>query len=222
MLEWSEEFSVKNQLLDDQHKYLFQCLAIANRLANSPIENKEKLLLALINRFLEYTVTHFKDEEAYMDRVCFPFAEQHKRLHKGLINILQNFKIDSKDIQKSCEKFYGFSKNWLVNHILNEDKRLEAYHNHLIDAGEIPYSLEQQTKIIALSQNIHRIEEQKHHNYICLCHTKVFEVCDSLHEMMQTKRTFLRCKVCKQPLVLIDERLQEEQYYEMLIKKYFQ
>ncbi|STP02284.1 hemerythrin family protein [Helicobacter canadensis] len=156
-----------------------------------------------------------------MQRVYFPFAEQHKRSHNGLVNILQNFKIDSKDTQKSCEKFYVFSKNWLINHILKEDKRLEAYHSCLVDAGEIPYSLEQQTKIMALSQNIHKIEEQKHHNYICLCPTKVFEVCDSLHEMMQTKQTFLRCKACKQPLVLIDERLQEEHIMKHSLKNIF-
>ncbi len=217
MLDWSEEFSIKNPLLDNQHKYLFNCLAIAHRLANSPIDNKASLLQALIKQFLKYAITHFKEEEAHMERICYPSAERHKNIHKGLVNVLRNFRIDPNDPQRSCDKFYVFSKNWLINHILKEDKQLENYRHYLADAGEIPYSLAQQTKIFALE---HDIQNDKCHSYICLCPLKVLDVCLPLHDEMQTQQTFLRCKVCKQPLVPVDERLQEEQYYQSLIKKY--
>ncbi len=103
-------------------------------------------------------------------------------------------------------------------HVLGEDKQIESYRNRLHDVKEIPYSLEQKTKILAETENI---RAGKWHKYICLCLLKEFQVCDALHKIMQEEGTFVRCKVCKQPIVYRDSSLDDEDNFETLAKKYF-
>lgn len=217
MLEWSNEFSVKNAYLDNQHKQLFQYVADAYNLTKNGAKNKESLLL-LINKILEYSKEHFRDEESYMQRINYPLLKKHKESHQKMIATIHKIRANLGDSQKDSIEVYSFLKNWLLNHILQEDKKIEAYRSRLIDINEIPYTLEQQTQILAQTYNV---QQEQQHIYICLCPLKEFEVCDTLHKSMQINQTLLRCKTCKQPLVFKDIKLDDEKHFDALAKKYF-
>lgn len=218
MLEWNEEFSIKNQHLDEQHKNFLQRILEAYELSQSKSEAKNSALASLIGIVTSELKEHFKDEETYMKHTSYPFLESHANLHKEMIINISKLSTNIDNVDEAATNFYIFLNNWFVDHVLGEDKQIESYRNRLRDVKEIPYSLETQTNILA--QN-HDIEKEEKHLYICLCHLKEFEVCDALHKLMQEENTFIRCKTCKQPLMHRDSTLDDEDNFEALAKKYF-
>lgn len=218
MLTWSEEFSIKNQHLDEQHKAFMQLLVETRAFVKSTSPNKAQELESRMNSAIESAKEHFNDEEKYMQHIGYPFLNQHKTRHRELISNLSMLLMDLEDVEHSAKEFYECLHNWLIVHVLGEDKQIESYRNRLHDVKEIPYSLEQKTKILAETEDI---RNGKWHKYICLCHLKEFKVCDALHKIMQEEGTFVRCKVCKQPIVYRDSSLDDEDNFETLAKKYF-
>ncbi|WP_300761206.1 hemerythrin domain-containing protein [Helicobacter sp. UBA3407] len=218
VLAWSEEFSIKNQHLDEQHKSFIQLLIETKNFVKSTSPNKAQELESRMNAVIESAKEHFNDEEKYMQHIGYPFLNQHKTRHRELVSNLSMLLMDLEDIEHTAKEFYECLHNWLIAHILTEDKQIESYRNRLHDVKEIPYSLEQKTKILAETEDI---AHQPWHKYICLCLLKEFKVCDALHKIMQEEGTFVRCKVCKQPLVYRDSNLDDEDNFEALAKKYF-
>lgn len=218
MLKWDEEFSIKNQHLDEQHKQFMQQIADALALTKDHSENKLQKLESQMNAAIQGAQEHFKDEETYMQHIGYPFASKHKILHRELISNISMLMMDLEDVETCAQEFYNCMHSWLINHVLVEDKQIESYRNRLHDIKEIPYSLEQRTNILAEKVDI---SKEKTHKYICLCHLKEFQVCDSLHKIMQEEGTFIRCKICKQPITHRDDALDDEDNFEALAKKYF-
>ena len=75
---WSNEYSVHNFMIDEQHKKLFELANMADNMIGKqtdPVEIK-KILVALF----EYMRTHFHDEEVYMENIQYPSLELHKEL----------------------------------------------------------------------------------------------------------------------------------------------
>ncbi|MCI5968249.1 bacteriohemerythrin [Helicobacter sp.] len=218
MLEWSEEFSIKNQNLDEHHKKFMQQISEALELTEYDAEDKPQKLEKLINSVMSSAQEHFKAEETYMQHIGYPFLDKHKTFHREFVSNISMLMMELEDAKNCAQEFYNCLKNWLIDHILVEDKQIESYRNRLYDIKEIPYSLEQRTKILAERVDV---ENEPKHKYICLCHLKEFQVCDSLHKIMQEEGTFMRCKTCKQPLIYRDLGLDDEDNFEALAKQYF-
>ena len=218
MLEWSEEFSIKNQHLDEQHKKFMQQISDALELTKYTGDDKSEKLEKQMNDVISSAQEHFKAEETYMQHIGYPFLSKHKTLHRELISNISMLMMELEEADTCAQEFHNCLKNCLLDHILVEDKQIESYRNRLHDIKEIPYSLEQRTKILAERADV---ANEPTHKYICLCHLKEFQVCDSLHNIMQEEGTFIRCKTCKQPLIYRDLGLDDEDNFEALAKQYF-
>lgn len=218
MLKWSEEFSIKNQHLDEQHKKFMQKIAKSLELCNSTSPSKSQQLEQLIQETISEAQEHFKDEETYMQRIKYPLLDKHILLHKEFLSKSSMLMVDVGDAEHCAQAFYNHLQHWLLQHILIQDKHIESHRNRLYDIKEIPYSLEQQTKILAESVDI---SKEKTHIYICFCYLRESEVYDSLHKILEKEGTFIRCKACKQPLVYRDPDLDDEKTFEALAKKHF-
>lgn len=77
LITWNENYSVKVKQFDDQHKKLIDMI---NELHDAMKVGKgkdvmEKILAGLI----QYTVTHFANEERLMKQHNYPDYEQHKK-----------------------------------------------------------------------------------------------------------------------------------------------
>jgi hemerythrin-like metal-binding protein len=126
---WTKEFSVNNELLDNQHK---QIISMINTLID-----KQNLLLPfseeiheLLTSMTNYFRTHFQDEEKFMEKIKFPALEEHKSLHISYIDKMVDFnfaKLTAKD--NLANEMMEYLLYWLKNHILIEDQK---YKNFLI------------------------------------------------------------------------------------------
>jgi hemerythrin len=130
LMEWSPTFSVKVKKFDDQHKKLVD---LVNQLHDAMKAGQGNVALgAILQQLINYTATHFKDEEQVMQANGYPDLAKHKTIHADLVKQVL-------DLQKKFQtgeaggvltmKVLSFLKDWLVTHIQGEDKKYGVYLN---------------------------------------------------------------------------------------------
>jgi diguanylate cyclase (GGDEF)-like protein/PAS domain S-box-containing protein/hemerythrin-like metal-binding protein len=109
--------------IDEQHRNLAY---LVNRLndALKHDESKEATLL-MFDELLMATVHHFDTESRYMELYGYPDRAAHELTHANLVETARQLK---KQFQEGRELLALQSiKDWLLGHIVYEDKRLAAY-----------------------------------------------------------------------------------------------
>ena len=120
LIEWTEDFSVSVEEIDEQHKKLVQML---NDLHNAMAQGEgNKKIGEIIDNLVDYSVYHFATEEKYFDKFKFPKTEEHKQVHRDFVEKVSKFQEEFKnnDVMLTIEVL-DFLSNWLQNHILGDD-----------------------------------------------------------------------------------------------------
>jgi hemerythrin-like metal-binding protein len=136
-LTWNDSFMTGVDRIDQQHRVLVNTLNEAHaRLGETP--NRD-LLNDITRDLLSYALYHFETEESLMQasgyREAHPEDEgrhhaEHRAFSKTVVDLRNGIK-DGHLVGR--EELIGFLSNWLVNHILNTDKKLGAFlveHGH--------------------------------------------------------------------------------------------
>jgi len=115
-LDWIPALELGDELLDSQHKHLFE---LYNRvlLVDGGHPNRQKLFLDL----LDYVDTHFADEERLMESIGYPELEFHKGLHRQLVERVMFLK-NSPDWE-----VLDFFQEWLFRHIMAQDHKIKVF-----------------------------------------------------------------------------------------------
>ena len=126
LIKWSNLYSVKNSVIDNQHKKLIK---IMNELFKLIAGNKDKQKMEkIIDRLIEYTVYHFKTEEDLLIKHNYPNTEKHKEEHQGFVNQVHQFQADCLSEKKPIRlEVFSFLKKWILNHIIGFDKQYMRY-----------------------------------------------------------------------------------------------
>ncbi|GAB4132523.1 MAG: hypothetical protein Fur0015_06030 [Ignavibacteriales bacterium] len=125
---WSDFFSTGVNYIDRQHKRLID---IANEFHSSVKNNANKsTMFSILNNLVSYAEEHFTDEEAVMQKAGVPeeHFNYHKELHEKLT--LSVFELNAeleKGETKTLNEIENFLNEWLIKHILEEDKKLVPY-----------------------------------------------------------------------------------------------
>jgi hemerythrin len=127
-LEWSEEFSVGVDQLDEEHIALFAlfndvCAAVEE---GRPPRETETLLRAL----LDETSEHFASEERLIAATGYPGLTEHADHHRELSDILRKYigQFERRDSSDSAS-LISFLRQWLTRHVLYEDHAYGAWIN---------------------------------------------------------------------------------------------
>jgi hemerythrin len=121
-VEWSDNFSVGIQEIDEQHKVLINLI---NRLYDETIVKEATIDVTkdILKRLVQYTIIHFSVEESLFRIFDYPEIEVHMRRHvylRAQVLELQR-KIKQGDTVVNRDVLM-FLKKWLTDHILHEDK----------------------------------------------------------------------------------------------------
>lgn len=128
-LVFSEEYHTGIELVDQEHARLFEIVNEANDLIEAELlHDKYDEIVHIINVLKDYTVTHFADEEAYMERIGYQGLEAQKVAHMSFVDMLNQINLDNVDDnqQEYLKELVEYLKNWLVVHILKVDKKIPA------------------------------------------------------------------------------------------------
>lgn len=127
MLVWKEEYGIGVDLIDEQHKHLFE---IGNRaysiLKDKLCIDKYDKMAEVLEDLKEYTKYHFKTEENYMLDIGYSNYFAQKVAHKDFVDKLDSYDLNSIEelTNKEIEEILSFIFKWVLEHILKEDKKI--------------------------------------------------------------------------------------------------
>jgi hemerythrin len=130
-MSWKDEYSVKVASIDQQHKKLIDLL---NQMYDGLRAQKGKDTVGrVLNELVQYTATHFQNEEQLMQSYKYPHFEAHKLEHQILVKKVVDFQTGFHAGTTSASiEVMNFLRDWLNSHILGTDKQ---YVPHFVSKG---------------------------------------------------------------------------------------
>jgi len=131
---WTRDLSVGVEVLDDDHKKL---IGIINQLHfGITAGHDRKVLEAVLDELVDYTIFHFSREEEMLLKAGYPAIPAHKTEHEKFIREISSMqrRIKSAPVSMLNMELMDFLRSWLFSHILISDKKygpsLNAYGLH--------------------------------------------------------------------------------------------
>lgn len=125
-IEWGKVLSVEVDEIDDDHRKLFNIFNILNH-ALSDGESAD-YLAAILEELINCTVWHFSHEERLMLKYGYEEIEEHKSIHKELIESAKELQHKILQADKPiADEDLIFLERWLTAHILTDDMRLGTF-----------------------------------------------------------------------------------------------
>jgi hemerythrin len=121
LINWSPALSVQIKRFDEQHVRLVQML---NDLHAAMGEGKgNEVLGKTLDGLIQYTATHFADEEQLMKAHGYAGLTKHRAEHEKLVAQVLDLQAKFKAGKGGLTlQVMHFLKDWLVNHIQGEDQ----------------------------------------------------------------------------------------------------
>ncbi|ELH2360746.1 hemerythrin family protein, partial [Campylobacter jejuni] len=188
---WNEKYSIHDTMIDIQHQKLFE---LADKVESAVYKFvKREELKEILTELFNYMKEHFNNEEQYMQEIHYPYLNEHKIMHKNIIRdmsyLIQNIKTTN-DLK---EKLYTIMSEWLLEHILYEDMKVEQYRRSSLaseDDGEVSFEEVKEEKD----------DENAVYLYTCECVGQMHDVPFGIHQKIQLKGVKFKCKKCKEAI----------------------
>jgi hemerythrin len=128
LLHWHEEYSVNIQRIDNHHRRLFE---IGNTVLDAVESEKPVAEVAeAFGLMVEYALFHFAEEEALLERYGYPELDTHRHRHQRLVVAMNElFERIQRGSPVISAELLVFLQDWLVTHILREDRRYVSFLN---------------------------------------------------------------------------------------------
>ena len=128
MYEWDNLLETGHELIDSQHKQLFDVL---NRLVEAYHSGAgEKEVAEAVEFLLSYAVQHFSDEETLQLQYDYPDYWRHRQAHKEFTQTANEFaerlKRDGYSLELLNEVHFTI-RAWLINHIKGDDLHMVGF-----------------------------------------------------------------------------------------------
>lgn len=125
-LEWREQLSVGNNVIDADHKHLIK---IINRIESNLAAKDFGDLKNSLDSLSQYSRTHFAAEEKIARAVGYEHGTRLHESHQALLEKLDQLKQDlAQDWTPALvESFTILLRDWLINHVIKEDLLMKPY-----------------------------------------------------------------------------------------------
>jgi hemerythrin-like metal-binding protein len=129
LVEWSPAMSVGSDILDGHHKMIIDCLNRLGPLIGT--QGQDDQIASVLSTLEEFVLLHFSEEEQQMRAAGFPGWRAHKEQHDGMYDLVFSLKSDMLHGRTvDATRLHGLIYNWLVNHILGEDRKYMPFLLH--------------------------------------------------------------------------------------------
>lgn len=137
LFEWRNVYAVNHAQIDQQHQSLFK---LAGDLNNAMLQGAGGAVLTkTLDKLVEYTRNHFRDEETLMRQSNYPGYSAHKAEHDELTRQVLELKraLESGKSSLTIETMH-FLSGWLTKHIADRDKKIAEYLAERTPASKAP------------------------------------------------------------------------------------
>jgi hemerythrin-like metal-binding protein len=128
LLTWDNKYSVGVKSIDGQHSVLF---GLINDLHAAMLKGQAlRLTGPLLQKLVNYTQTHFAEEEEIMAAAKYPGLTVHQAKHRDLIKQVEKFaaRFERGEVTLSLD-LMNFLRDWLTNHIQRVDHEYSPWLN---------------------------------------------------------------------------------------------
>ena len=126
-IKWENKYKTGYKRIDDQHKELVN---IINDLYSIGIESNleseevKKSFSNILKRAIDYATYHFSYEEKIMNAIDYSVAKDHITKHRAFsVKVVDEVNMYENGNSIAIEDFITFLRDWLINHIMVEDKK---------------------------------------------------------------------------------------------------
>jgi len=124
---WTDSYSVGVSAMDEQHKKLVDLINNIFQMCQKENPGTKADFARAFRGVSEYALTHFSEEEAFLQKSGYPDLPDQKKEHAAFISeIWGQLEKFNKDSAAPLELLH-FLKKWLLNHIAVKDKKYGAY-----------------------------------------------------------------------------------------------
>ena len=117
---WNEKYSVKNTIIDEQHRKLLDILYRLEKMVTRGKDHSE--MVKLLSEMSDYANAHFKSEERYMEKIGYPNLSEHQKLHSQYsLEVLRFTLHHLDDNPNNARDVLNFLTHWWTDHILKVD-----------------------------------------------------------------------------------------------------
>ncbi len=126
-IKWTEDFGIQNEEIDEQHK---KWISIYNEAHDKmigivPVDKRDDIGKDALKKMIEYGKYHFSSEEKIMKEIGYSELETHKSIHRDFAKKLDNINLQMQQgIYILNSEIIKTIENWLIDHILTEDKKI--------------------------------------------------------------------------------------------------
>lgn len=127
VFQWSDKYSVGDNMMDTHHQKLFDIL---NHLLDAMKEGRgEEVLDTQLDKLSSYAKYHFDAEEKLMADINYPGLIPQQHAHKAFLDKVVEYKADvlAGNASFVIASVVTTVKEWLKQHILTMDLQYESY-----------------------------------------------------------------------------------------------
>lgn len=124
---FTKDYLTGIEAIDKEHAHLFE---LANKtydlVQNQLITDKYDKIIHLLEELRDYTKTHFKHEEEYMEKMSYKHIWSERHQHLTFIKKLDDIDLAALDDsqQEHIEEILDFLAKWLQGHIKGADRKI--------------------------------------------------------------------------------------------------
>ena len=132
-----ESLTMHNELLDAQHKELYELAKRITHLNSSFVLSKE--LKPFLRELLSFMNRHFVDEEEFMLQINYPNLSEHKKIHRKIILEIEEIIItEAKILNTMSRKIENVVTDLIFKHTAKEDYKItQFYEENFLNKGKI-------------------------------------------------------------------------------------
>ena len=126
--DWQPEYCINVAIVDEQHQQIYAMAKVLYAALFDGVKTSEPE--KLFPRIIEHTAHHFQTENKLMVDNGYPGFALHAKRHEQIIRALTEFLSFYETKGMTPKKEVGiFLKDWVMTHILTDDRRLGTYLN---------------------------------------------------------------------------------------------
>lgn len=119
---WDSSYSVGVSQLDQEHQKLLDMFFQLHQALT--LGKSKAIIVQLVSELKEYTLTHFKHEESYLEQINHPTLDEQKQEHDAFVHKVDEFEIQlDKGNTFLSMQVLQFLNDWIANHILDKDMK---------------------------------------------------------------------------------------------------